>query len=92
MSAILKGRRSGRRPDPVSNIYVEDQRRRYRVCRHGSRPIMVALKCARGGERMLDINARRARQIIAIAATAPAGATLVVVDPITRLLRSQKGA
>jgi hypothetical protein len=49
--------------DPISNTYVEDKGRRYRICRHGSIPIMVELKGKRFG-RYLDIDGRRARQLI----------------------------
>jgi hypothetical protein len=67
MAAIL-GRplRRGRGTSPA-NAYVEDQGRRYRVCyMPGSgRVLMVALKCSAGGERMIEPDGRRARQIIA---------------------------
>ena len=70
MAAIMpKSRRNPRRkgPDPYSNSYVEDGARRYRVCRFNGRPIIVGLrsKKASGGlERAIDIDGRRARQII----------------------------
>lgn len=67
MAAIM---RRGPRPkgkDPITNHYVDDAGRRYRVCKYGARPIIVALRSrkATGGiERPLDIDGRRARQII----------------------------
>lgn len=67
MAAIL-GRPGGRKRGgfkPV-NTYVEDQGRRYRVCHTGyGRVLMVGYK--RPGERferMLDVDGRRARQIM----------------------------
>jgi hypothetical protein len=74
MMAALMGRpgsRRGkmRRPGTgPTNVYVEDAGRRYRVC-FMPRPwmprvLMVMLKCRAGGERALDIDGRRAKQII----------------------------
>lgn len=69
MAALMHGRRSPgtrKRPDPISNAHVEDRGRRYRICRHGGRVIIVALKSLKPGgfERLLDIDGRRARQLI----------------------------
>lgn len=67
MAAVMRGRRTPRRgPDPITNRYVEDRGRRYRVCRHNARVIIVALKSLKPGgfERPLDIDGRRARQLI----------------------------
>lgn len=71
MMAAILGRPGSRRSKlrgpgsgPV-NTYVNDQGRRYRVCHTPyGRVLMVALKCPAGGERFLEIEGRRARQVI----------------------------
>lgn len=51
--------------NPIRNVRVEDGGKAYRVCFHHERPIMVMLKCPRGGERPVEITGRRGRAIIA---------------------------
>jgi hypothetical protein len=57
-------RRTSSNPNPISNSYVEDTGRRYRICRYNGRVTMVMLKCRAGGERALDIHGRRARYLV----------------------------
>ena len=49
--------------NPISNSYVETDGKRYRVCRYHGRIILIGLKCARGGERLLAFDSRRWKQI-----------------------------
>lgn len=50
-------------PNPITNLYVKDRGRVYRLCFRYNRPLLVALKGKRR-ERLLDIDGRRAKQLL----------------------------
>lgn len=65
MAALFGPVRKRHTPSPIVNHYVEDGGKRYRVCMSGTHVLLVGLKCRAGGERLLDPDGRRFRQIAA---------------------------